>query len=104
MKKLIATMAVAVLAIAGSAVAEEVKYVAIMKGVTWGGCKKTVSSAFTSAGGSNVTIESNKAKAGTQKVTITSDKEISAFDAIKALGKSGSKYVVLTWGAAEEEG
>lgn len=97
-------MALAVLAFAGTAIADEVKYVAIMKGVTWGGCKRTVSSAFTKAGGTSVNIEKNEAKAGTQKITIIADKEISAYEAIKALGDAGKKYVVLTWAPAEEEG
>ena len=103
MKKLIATITLALLAFAPAAMAEDVTYTAGMTGVTWGGCKKDVSSAFEKLSGfKNIKIEKGDA-AGTQKVTVITDgsAEITKEQAVESLGKKAARYVVKTWGKAD---
>jgi len=93
-------MTVAVMAFATSAMAD-VTYVAGMTGVTWGGCKRDVSSAFGSLKGfKSITIE-NGEEADTQLVTVSFEEGavVTKEAAVASLGDKAGKYVVKTWEA-----
>jgi hypothetical protein len=99
MKSLISTLAVMALALAPAAWAGEITYIAGMTGVTWGGCKKSVSSAFGTLPGFKSVLIENGEKAGTQKVTVVTDgsAEITKEQAVASLGDKADRFVVETW-------
>ena len=98
MKIKIASMMLALMAFGSALIAGDVTYLASMTGAC-GGCKKEVSSAFSSLKGFKSISIKDAEEAGTQVATIVFEEgtQVTKEQAIKSLGDKASKFVVKTW-------
>jgi copper chaperone CopZ len=106
-QQILAILAMMVATMTGSAIAAEAKevtYKATMTGITCAGCEASVTASFKKLDGVQSVEFAAGEKEGTQVVTVKSSKSgLTKEQAVKALGKSATQYVVKDWKQAGDQ-